>query len=300
MTTTGAPSPRAYHAAGIIGNTYAVFGGSPTTATGSSSTATTALSDGGLYDLGTDTWSPIPTLQAGRCNHQAVSTGSGILTFGGLSNCANGSTTGPALEELTIGTAGSQWTTISTTNQPTLRYNFSSIWTGQGMFIIGGGSNSGPTLSDEAVYVPGTGWLPASCNLSSCESWTNPLLFMRSGMVYSAWGGFPTWSSGTGVTIDPLHDVWQSWAQPADPGGRAGTVYAASSDRVFFLGSNKVTMLDISTLAWLADDTSPFVTGFCYMGADAVEWSGSEVVVWGGQCSDGVSTVGGRYQPPAR
>ncbi len=139
LVTAGAPALRANHVGVILGNDYVIFGGA-------SPAYGPALAAGAQYNLTNDTWTPIADLNAARVSHVGVSSGTSILTFGGLTNQSNGSNEGPALEEFIPSSGGGQWTTLTPTNTPTLRYNFGGAWTGSSFFIVGGGSNSVPDL----------------------------------------------------------------------------------------------------------------------------------------------------------
>jgi hypothetical protein len=307
LTTDGVPTPRANHVGVILEGKYVVFGGA-------SPAYGPAMASGAQYDLAGDTWAPIANLNAARVSHVGVSTGTSILTFGGLTAQSSGANEGPGLEEFTPDSTGGQWTALTPANTPPLRYNFSGIWTGSQFFIVGGGSNSAPNLSDAAVYTPGGGWMDYPSALSQA-GWTIPVLFMQGSAVNVAWGGYPSYESGAGASFSA--GQWSNWTEPADPNAYASPSYAVNGAHLLFVTSDQapgyytsassllgVAVLDTSKGTWTTD-TAPFPTGFCISSNHVVAWSGSELVVWGGQCSPsdpntvGTATVGGRYQPAA-
>jgi hypothetical protein len=105
IATAGAPAARSSHAAAFVAGKFIVLGGSiewdgP------------ALDTTGAYDPVTDSWSAVAPMKTARCLHRAVSTGSEIYTFGGVTSCGDVTNTlGPGLERFVPNSGLGSWTT---------------------------------------------------------------------------------------------------------------------------------------------------------------------------------------------
>lgn len=176
-STTGAPSARLNAAAAAIGGKLLMAGGD---ASGP------ALADSSLYDPSQDTWTPVGTLNTGRCGHQMVASASHAYVFSGLANCQNGTTETGTLEG--YDPTGGSWSTVSATGAPAGRYSFGSVWTGAAMFIYGGSTNTISYTSTGSLFNPvGPSWSDATCGLANSQR-AGSALFLSGGVVY-AWGG---------------------------------------------------------------------------------------------------------------
>jgi hypothetical protein len=292
LSTDNAPTPRTAHAAGFVGTKYVVLGGS-LIVQGS------AVSTSAAYDVSSNAWTHLAPLNGARCAHQAVSTGDAILTFGGLTDCGNGTTIGPGLERFTLSnnTAG-MWSTINAANAPPNRYAFAATWTGNSLFVYGGGTNTQPAVASGALFSPsGSTWSDASCALSGCERGGIYSTF-RDGDVVRVWGGGPFGSAPAGLIYDLIGQSWSAWTVPEGTAEHLAERFADDGRRIYFLkGMDVVTVYDRRTSSWLANDTAAMPSGFCNEGAAA--WTGSELVAWSGSCGGAPVSVGGRYQPAA-
>ncbi|HTQ07177.1 MAG TPA: kelch repeat-containing protein [Polyangiaceae bacterium] len=295
LASENEPTSRTRHAAAVIDGKFVVLGGSHD--------GTGSLADVAAYDLATDQWSTLPDLQAARCGHIAVSTGSEIYAFGGLTDCSNGTTVGPGLERYTP--SASAWEVITKTGEPSHRYNTTGIWTGSGLFIYGGGDNTLPTLATGAAF-SGSAWSEADCSLTECDR-SEGVMFLDGDVVHFMGGAYnPTYptppvatvDATSGLTYDLAENSWSTWSYPAGTTEKIAYRYADDGRRIFFLYSTDVvTIFDRASSGWLANDTSEMPSGFCTQAATA--WSGSEMIAWSGDCGSGAASVGGRYQPKA-
>jgi hypothetical protein len=286
LATDSAPAARTRHAAGFVGGKYVVLGGSPTNfGLGMSSTS--------AYDLDADSWSELVPLNDARCSQAAVSTGTEILTFGGLTDCSNGSAVGPGLERYT---PKGGWVRI-TGGAPKLRYNFAATWTGSAMFIFGGSDDKGPAVATGALYDPvDKTWAEADCGLANCERGDYDSAF-ADGNVVHIWGG-AYGNAPAGLSYDLVGHAWSAWTVPANTDQHVAKRFADDGRRMYYLtATDVVSIYDRTSSSWLANDTAKMPAGFCTEAAAA--WSGSELVAWSGDCGPGPANVGGRYQPPA-
>ena len=290
LSTAAAPTPRTRHSAGFVAGQYVVFGGAPTG--GGLAVASTAG-----YDMATDSWAPLAPLIGARCSHEAVSTGTTILTFGGLSNCMLGDSTVASREIYTPSAGGGTWSVVANAS-PGARYNFGAAWTGKAFFVYGGSDARGPALASGALFSPSLlSWSDASCALAACERGGDLTAFLD-GSVVRIWGG-AFGDAPAGLAYDLIAGSWSPWTVPDGTASHHAKRHADDGRRLFYLTATDVlSIYDRTSSSWLANDTAPMPAGFCTEAAAV--WTGSELVAWSGSCGNALPVpVGGRYQPPA-
>jgi N-acetylneuraminic acid mutarotase len=121
------------------------------------------LGDGGIYDAGTDTWSPIALAGAPspRAGHTAIWTGTKMVIFGGANTelpgtPANLFNDGAAFDPLT-GT----WSPLDPVAAPAARHRHEALWTGSEMLVVGGEQAGGAAVTTAAAYNPTSdSWRP--------------------------------------------------------------------------------------------------------------------------------------------
>lgn len=198
ISTTNAPSARAYHSAIWTGTEMIVWGGYG----GGGS-----LGDGAAYNPVSNSWTTLPTLNApqARSDHKAVWTGSKMIIWGGVdfSTYLNSG----AVYNPVAGT----WTPVSTTGAPSGRSWFSNVWTGTEMIVWGGqwfNGTSNVPFNDGARYNPTTDtWTtvsasPLTARSAAATAWNGSKMFV--------WGGWDTNSTAytDGALYDPVADTW--------------------------------------------------------------------------------------------
>lgn len=295
IATADAPAPRHAHAASSLDGKFVTFGG-----TLAANGAGAAVNSGGIYDPVTDSWSPLGALVQARCYHAAVSTGTTLYAFGGLTDCGNGTTIGPGLEAL----SGGAWATVSVAGELSGRYNLPAVWTGTQLFLYGGSTNVNPAVASGGRFSPtGPSWTSADCALPACERGGDFGMFLD-GNVVRVWGGGPYGSAPSGLQYDLALGTWSAWLLPSG----TPTIPKRSADdgrRIYFLSpassgcppTVEVLIYDRRSSSWLASDASATPAGLLPQAATA--WVGAEMIAWSGNCGAGPSSVGGRYQPPA-
>jgi hypothetical protein len=291
LSATNAPPGRDRHAAAGLGTKYVATGG---TSTYQGVGMTSAVA----YDLATDTWSTYASHVTQRCSHEIVSTGTKLLAFGGITDCLQGGSYGPGLEE----SVGGAWSTVSPANPPDGRYNFAMAWTGTELMLYGG-SNGPPAVSTGARLTPGGDWVSAPCSLPGCERGGYFTLF-RDGPVMRVMGGGPYGNAPAGLQYELATGTWSSWAIPSSyPDISAHMRHAEDGRRIYYVregasceAAPSLVIFDRQTGTWTTDTSTP-PAGLIARGAAA--WVAGELVVWSGDCGTGPSTTGGRYQPPA-
>lgn len=148
ITTSGAPSPRAYHSAVWTGSEMIVCGGANVASGGSSSNY---FSDGARYNPISNTWTSIPNSGIeSRVWHTAVWTGSNMIIFGGDApglRFSNGAIYEPV---------SNTWSSIPSSGAPTARTCHSSVWTGGEMIVFGGFDSMWNVLDSTYTLLPPT------------------------------------------------------------------------------------------------------------------------------------------------
>ncbi|MEW6026035.1 MAG: kelch repeat-containing protein [Planctomycetota bacterium] len=210
VATTNAPDARSFHSAVWTGSVMIIWGGK----------SSSSFNKGGVYDPALNEWrtgfqldnlrnGSHPNTPSARSKHTAFWTGSGIeswrnkmIIWGGDGGGTSGGIYDIALDI---------WTQMSTTNAPSQRWGFSSVWTGEGSnsynkkIIVWGGYSGSAPLGDGGVYDPAANtWATLSTtNAPSARMyhsgvWTGSKMFI--------WGGDGV--SQSGGVYDPVYAMW--------------------------------------------------------------------------------------------
>jgi N-acetylneuraminic acid mutarotase len=269
-TLSGAPSPRASHAAISTGDQMILWGG--------------GTIDGARYDPVLDQWVAILGGPEGQVSHQMVWTGDEVLIWGGTNAVGAKVATGARYDPL-----HDVWSEIQTTGAPGARAAHTAVWAGDRMLIWGGDGGGGLPPSGNAAYDPVTdGWSPINNHFvpSGREGrigvWTGNLMLMESGRY------------------DPLLDSWSPIPQAPVP-TTAGTSVWTGQEMIVWGG--RPVSVPVQTGARYNPVTDSWIQ-LPTTGAPAARhehsaiWTGSEMIVWGGRTSSFLPTeTGGRYRP---
>jgi N-acetylneuraminic acid mutarotase len=251
---------------------------------------------GARYDPASDSWTPTDASlgQAGT-KQKSVWTGNLMLIWGGD---APGGRYDPVNDT---------WTAISTIGALPRRAGHTAVWTGTQMIVWGGGYD----LSDGGRYEPvSDAWSPTSATGAPSGRSGHTAVWTGSSMVI--WGGLvPRLSypyiegTTTGGRYDPVTDQWTPTSETGAPSGReqhtaiwtgstmvvwGGGVTDEYGDHLFSTGGR----YDPATDTWVPTSTTD--VPYPRSGHTAV-WTGSLMIVWGGEgdcCGHG---SGGRYDP---
>ncbi len=140
---------RSLHTAQWTGNEMIIWGGINEDNT---------FGDGAKYNLQSNTWSPVSTVNApsSRFNFTSVWTGTEMIVFGGrLAGVLHRS------DNKKYNPSTNSWTNISNLNAPAPRINHTAVWTGNKMIVFGGKLVDGSITNTGSIYDPVT------------DSWTN-------------------------------------------------------------------------------------------------------------------------------
>jgi N-acetylneuraminic acid mutarotase len=223
---------------------------------------------GGLrYNPVTDLWKPTSmgaNVPSPRSGHTAVWTGTEMIVWGGVYFNNTTSTSVSLNTGARYDPASDSWTPTSTgANVPDGRSDHSAVWTGSKM-VVSAGQGTGNTTSGASYDPSSDSWLPIA---------NSPLTVLL--------GQTTVWT-GTEMI------VWGGYAEdPFDPflslvNLNTGARYNPTSD------------------TWLATSTESSVP-YGRLAHTAI-WTGSEMIVWGGQTGVSVPgkpgpNTGGRYVP---
>ena len=268
---TNAPIARNQHTAVWTGSEMLVWGGADNQSYPYSD-------DGGRYDPATDSWAPISSgnTPAARLEHTAIWTGTEMIVWGGRVRYTSYSNTGgryiPSIDD---------WLATSTTDAPSGRNLHTAIWTGAEM-IVWGGNEFGYALNssarNKAQSVPST----------PTPTPTPPI-------------------PATGGRYDPSTDTWRATNTTNAPSVReAHTAVWTGTEMIVWGGSwtdmyndrllfNSGGQYDPSTDSWSGTGGGSGVPD--PRDSHTAIWTGTEMIVWGGDDGFFFVNTGGRYNP---
>jgi N-acetylneuraminic acid mutarotase len=292
---------------------YAVWTGSEMIVWGGNTYFAHDLQSGGRYDPLTDTWIPTSTgdgVPVSVYNATVVWTGSEMIVWGGLYfDPAAGETypnTGSRYSPAT-----DSWQPVSRgPNTPTGRHRHTAVWTGTEM-VVWGGHYYDPYygnvyLNTGARYDPATDtWQPVS-NGPNTPSSRRSHTAVWTGSEMIVWGGDHVFSPlNTGGRYDPSNDTWRPTSTGANlPFVREDHTAVWTGDRMIVWGGTGYSGYPINTGGRydpVTDTWQPTSTGTGVPPGSASHtgiWSGSKMIVWGGDVGGGTS-AGAIYDPAA-
>ena len=248
-----------------------------------------------------DSWSHVgPDPRVMRGYHTAVWTGSEMIVWGGYAGVYLNS--GDRYNPVT-----DTWLSTSMgANVPDPRYLHTVVWTGTEM-IVWGGSRSNAALSSGARYNPSSDtWSPTSTGVNAPSArYAHTAVWTGTEMII--WGGgtstfFPT----TGGRYNPATDSWAATSilLGTPLGRRYHTAVWSGTEMIVWGGEagdgyafqNTGGRYSPSTNTWTPTSTGSNVPSERRF--HTAVWSGTEMIVWGGDNNNSAST-GGRYNPSA-
>jgi putative metal-binding protein/Kelch motif protein/galactose oxidase-like protein len=240
------------------------------------------------------TWTPTETDPVqGRELHTTVWTGTEMIVWGGDLGEGQYTNTGGRYNPST-----DTWTPTST-NGPTPRVGHTAVWTGTYMIIWGGSVSPG----SGALYSPaGNVWFPMPAGLARSHHsavWTGSQMIVWGGETSpntpTNTGSAYTFASNTWATttLSPLQPrtghtaIWTGtqmlvWGG-SKPSGTGGTIFFADGARYH-----------PATGTWTAMSTSGAPTA---RRLHTAVWTGTRMLVFGGDHSGGAFNTGGQYDP---
>jgi N-acetylneuraminic acid mutarotase len=263
---------------------------------------------GAMYDPVADTWSATPSVNApsAREGHAAIWTGDLMVIWGGKT------VNTPLNSGGRLDPVANTWTPTGPAGIPEGRNDAHAIWTGTQLIIWGGWTDrtlfSSGSRYDPALHL----WSPIS-TLNSGDGgtavWTGSAMIVWGGRSNAAGGAVITYS-GLGGTYYPLTDSWVPTSTAGAPSSRSGHTAVWTGSRMLVWGGffvqtppgittyfNDGGLYDPATDTWSAVTTTGAPSARRYPQA---VWSGSQVLLWGGEASgDAFPNAGARYDPVA-
>jgi hypothetical protein len=293
---------RVGHTAVWTGTEMIVWGGTP-------DLGFTGLASGGRYNPTTDAWTPTSTgtgLPTARYLHTAVWTGSEMVVWGGtdgLDVLDNGGRYNPV---------ANAWTATSiAAGVPAARYRHTAVWTGTRMVVWGGTTFDGVSesfLNSGGRYDPAGDTWTATSTGSGVPSARDSHAAVWTGSVMIVWGGFDGVSDlQTGGRYDPASDAWTATSVGSGvPTGRSfHTAVWTGSVMIVWGGFDGVSNSDLNSGGRYDPAANTWAATSLGAGVPSARtfhtavWTGSAMVVWGGDDGTTALSSGGRYDPSA-
>jgi N-acetylneuraminic acid mutarotase len=260
---------------------------------------------GGRYNPTTDSWVDVGFAGApdSRQYHTAIWTGSRMIVWGGMADYFG---------NLPLNTGGlydpstDTWRATSVVGAPAARWLHPAVWSGTEMFVWGGRLQSGAPTNSGARYDPVTDtWSATSTAGAPTAREAHAAVWDGTGVI--VWGGEDAVNVlGDGARYAPTTNSWTRIAAAGAPEARAQHKFVWAGDRMLVWGGCANRACDTtrftggqylpSTDSWMAISSGAF-TPFDRYGHTAV-WSGSRMIVWGGEDAGGTWTnTGSAYCP---
>ena len=236
-----------------------------------------------------------------RIGHTAVWSGQEMVVWGGFLGGETYANSGGRYEP-----GGDLWTTVTTFAAPTARQSHSGIWTSTEMIVWGGFGTSG-YLNTGGRYQP-TSQLWNAVTTTDAPSARSDHSYVWTGNRMIIWGGRSTTGYlSDGGLYDPAANQWTALTLPSPPESRHSATAVWSGDRMIVWGGeaaagpvNSGGRLVVDTSGapqqWEAAATANAPSA--RIGHSAV-WTGSKMIIWGGQNGDSFFSDGALYDPVA-
>jgi N-acetylneuraminic acid mutarotase len=288
-TTNNAPIGRTEHTAVWTGSEMIVWGGIEEDFH--------PLNTGGRYNPSTDSWSATSTTNApdARTQHTAVWTGSEMIVWGGNDNSQFDFNSGGRYDPNT-----DSWTATSINNAPAARYYHTAVWTGSEMIVWGGWDQNFNNLNTGGRYNPSTdSWTATSINNAPDPRGSHTAVWTDSEMI--VWGGYGGSDFNTGGRYNPSTDSWMATSTTNAPTARETHTAVWTGSEMIVWGGDGCTVgcllntggrYDPVADSWTATSTTSAPEGRNFHTA---VWTGSEMIVWGGQSPPDYLRSGGSY-----
>lgn len=284
-STINVPSGRSGHTALWTGSEMIVWGG----------VSGSAVNTGASYNPETDIWTPTATAgaPAARYYHSAVWTGSEMIVWGGWDTGSGIFNTGGRYNRAT-----NTWTSINATAAPSGRAGHVAAWTGSLMVIWGGTFDK-----SGGRYNPATDSWTATNNEDVGEAreshdavWTGTEMII--------WGGAGQLSGdlSTGARYSPATDNWRPTTITNAPTARYSCAPVWTGLEMIVWGGGYISQCEGPGTGGRYNPTTDTWTDTSTVGAPDTRgyhttvWTGTEMIVWGGDCANTFNT-GGRYNP---
>ena len=257
---------------------------------------------GGRYDPASDTWTPVSFGNTPRplTSPTAVWTGNLMIVWGGLSETKAVTNRGYRYDPLL-----DSWSPTSELSAPAPRQNQAGVWTGSLMVVWGG--RSGPNyLQSGGRYDPisdtwsaaGLSGAPPSARYSPSAVWTGDRVVIWGGRIFHAGSAVVT---NTGALYDPAQDFWYSMALPSVFRSEHSAVWTGT-EMIVWGGEEYPADTSRSTGERYNPSLNQWfpvtlTNAASYRRYHTAQWTGSRMLIWGGQNAYGEMNTGAAYDP---
>lgn len=283
--TANAPSARQAHTMVWTGSQAVVWGGFSDNA---------PLSTGAVYSPASDTWTATAAVPASlaRYYHTAVWSGSEMIMWGGTNTTVtfkNGARYNPTTNK---------WRVIASTGAPSARYFHTAVWSGTEMILWGGVNGLTPTNTG-GRYNPATNTWKATSLVNAPVGRSGLPVSVFTGSQMIVWGGFDK----TGGRYDLASDSWTptNAVQPASGRDLQSAIWTGTEmivwggeDATVVGGTNTGARYNLALDTWNPTSLVNVPSGRIFHTAI---WTGTEMIIWGGQSGNVPFKNGGRYNP---
>ncbi len=255
------------HSVGVWTGTEMIVWGGPT-------------NSGGRYNVQTNTWTPMSTVNApaARSKPVAVWTGTEMIVWGGYTGSS------PAVP---VGTGGrynpttNTWTALPTTGAPSARFNHTAVWTGSQMIIWGGSTTGAVETTDGARYNPSNNtWTSIATSGSLTPRAFHHAVWTGSRMLIA---GGRDWTHNVDI-YDPAANSWTVASAYSVGTAVRGSISAVWTGTQFIMmdgGDDTNGRLLLNNLNGTPVE-GLYGQGDVYF-EDTMTWTGSRIIYWGVQ-----------------
>jgi hypothetical protein len=290
---------------GAVTLSVAAGGGVPSGSSVLGSPNDTTLVAAGFTETGftQDFWKATTLTQApsARTGAGGVWTGSRMIVWSGGDFTPTVFNTGAQYDPV-----ADSWTPTSTTNAPAGRVLHAVVWTGSRM-VVWGGATDVAVSNTGGIYDPvANSWLPGGTSTTNAPTARYSHTAVWTGSKMIVWGGTSDGTNGlnTGGQFDPVANSWLAGGTSLTNAPTVRTLHSAvwtGSQMIVWGGIDGSNYLDTGGLyspgsnTWFAGGTSTTNVPSTRR-SHSVVWTGSRMVVWGGNAGVNLDT-GGRYDP---
>jgi N-acetylneuraminic acid mutarotase len=265
------------------------------------------LNDGGRYNPVADSWTAVaPTgAPAPRKAHTVVWTGSEMIIWGGYNgnDLNDGGRYNPVADS---------WTAVPTTGAPAARVAHTAVWTGSEMIVWGGDywyGDSYAYFNDGGRYNPAANvWMSLSSTGAPTGRSSHTAVWTGREMI--VWGGYYYYNGDVyylsdGGRCNPVANSWKPVATNGAPAAREWhTVVWTGSEMIvwggagngYSIGLNDGGRFNPAANSWTA---VPSADTLAARELHTAVWTGSEMILFGGQGSAGCLSDTWSYYPYA-
>ncbi len=294
---TSAPVAREYHSAVWTGSKMIIWGGR--VSGGPSNT-------GALYDPIANSWSATTTTSApdARMQHTAVWTGARMVIWGGVDGNDTTLNSGSRYDPV-----ADSWSPVTTTSAPSARYLHKAVWSGSLMIVWGGATDTYFNATNTGGrYDPvADSWTSTNTTGAPAQRVSHAAVWTGSKMI--VWGGRDGFEVDTGGIYDPSSGATGTWTATSStnaPSARHTMSAIWTGSKMIIWGgydglwTNTGGIFDPTASSGSAWSTLT-TTGAPLARSNHIGvWTGSKMLVWGGQTSSGLTDTGAVFDPVAQ